>query len=401
MLSPAKININSLKADYEMNCQKGKLSIGAKSAWIKTDNDFQRYDVSPSSENLDKERSNHFIYKENINAGYVNFNRQLKKIMFQAGLRVENTIADGVSNGLKFNGTNYVPSISSFHRSYTDLFPSAAITFNKNPKDQWSLSYSRRIDRPAYQDLNPFEFKLDEYTFMKGNVNLRPQYTNSFGISRTYKFKLNMVLNYSHVKDMFTQIFDTLDKSKAFVSKKNLATQDIVNLNISYPYQYKSYSLFTSINTNYSIYNADFGTGRKIDLQAFGFNLFAQNSLKFKKTWTAELSGFFNAPTVYQGSFKGKLMYSVDAGLSKQVMKGKATLKAAVSDIFHSMGFRATSDFAGQVMKFNYKSESRQLKLSFSYRFGNNGVKPARQRALGADEETKRVQSGGGMGIGN
>jgi hypothetical protein len=401
MLSPAEININSIKADYEQNFKKGKLSFGAKSAFVKTDNNFQRYNVEGAVEDLDKDRSNHFIYKENINAGYANYNRQYKKFMIQAGLRLENTVSEGESNGLKYNGTGYSPSITSFKRSYTDLFPSAAITFNKNPMKQWSLTYSRRIDRPAYQDLNPFEFKLDEYTFQKGNINLRPQYTNSFGITHTYKYKLNVNLNYSHVKDMFTQLIDTAEKSKAFISKKNLATQDIASLTISYPFQYKSYSLFTNISTNYSKYHADFGSGRKVDLDAFGFNFFAQNSVKFAKTWTAELSGFFNAPTIYQGSFKGRSLYSVDAGLQKQVFKGKATIKTSVSDVFHTMRFRATSDFAGQTTRFSSRWESRQFKLSFNFRFGNNGVKPARQRSGGADDELKRVQQSNGVGIGN
>ncbi len=397
IVSPAQINISSIKADYEQNLLKGKLGIGVKSAGVKTDNDFQRYNVDVTGEELDKDRSNHFIYKENITAGYLNYNRQYKKFMMQVGVRAENTISKGVSNGLKFNGTSYVASTSSFRRSYTDFFPSAAITFNKNPQKVWGLSYSRRIDRPAYQDLNPFEFKLDEYTFMKGNINLRPQYTNSFGITHTYKFKLNFGLNYSHVKDLFTQIMDTIEKSKAVFSKKNLATQDIVSFNVSYPFQYKSYSLFTNISSNYSKYKADFGTGRKVDVNAFGFNLFVQNSLKFAKTWTAELSGFYNAPTIYMGSFKGKSMYNVDAGLSRQVMKGKAVVKASVSDVFHTMRFRATSDFAGQVMKFTYRPESQQFKLSFTYRFGSNTVKAARQRSSGAEDELKRVQQSGGI----
>jgi len=402
MFSPANININSVKADYEQNFKKGKLGIGGKTAYVKTDNDFQRYNVYPSGEEIDNDRSNHFIYKENINAGYVNYNRPFKGFMIQGGLRVENTVSEGVSNGLKYNGTQYVPSISSFRRSYTDLFPSAAITFNKNPMKQWSLTYSRRIDRPAYQDLNPFEFKLDEYTFQKGNINLHPQYTNSFGITHTYKFKLNATLNYSHVKDMFTQLIDTAEGSKAFISKRNLATQDIASFNVSYPFQHKSYSLFTNISSNYSQYRADFGSGRKVKLDAFGFNFFAQNSLKFAKTWTAELSGFFNAPTVYQGSFKGRSLYSVDAGLQKQVMKGKATIKASMSDVFHTMKFRATSDFAGQFTRFSSTWESQQFKLSFNFRFGNNGVKAARQRSTGSEDETKRVQQGnGGVGIGN
>jgi iron complex outermembrane receptor protein len=400
MLSPSQININSAKADYEQNFMKGKLGFGAKSAWVKTDNDFQRYNVYASGEDLDKDRSNHFIYKENINAGYINYNRQYKKIMIQGGLRVENTVSEGVSNGLKYNGSNYVPGTSSFKRSYTDLFPSASVTFTKNPKEPWSISYSRRIDRPAYQDLNPFEFKLDEYTFMKGNINLRPQYTNSFGITRTCKYRVTTTLNYSHVKDLFTMIIDTVEKSKAIASKKNLATQDIVSFNVSYPFQYKSYSLFTNISSNYSKYEADFGEGRKINLNSFGFNFFAQNSLKFSKTWTAELSGFYNAPTIYMGNFKGKSMYNVDAGVSKQVWKGKAVIKTSVSDVFHSMKFRGESDFAGQTTKFSFRQESRQFKLSFNYRFGSNTVKAARQRASGAEDELKRVQQGGGM-LGN
>jgi hypothetical protein len=317
--------------------------------------------------------------------------------MIQVGLRVEQTTAEGISNGLKQNGAGYIPDVSSFKRSYTDFFPNATITFNKNPMKQWSMSYSRRIDRPAYQDLNPFEFKLDEYTFMKGNINLRPQYTSSFGVSHSYKYKLNTVLNYSHVTDMFTALIDTVEKSKAFVSKKNLATQDIVSLTVSYPFSYNSYTLFTSVSGNYSKYQADFGAGRRVDLDAFGFTLFAQNSLKFSKTWTAELSGFFNAPTIYQGSFRAKSLYSVDAGLSKQFLGGRVIVKTAVSDVFGSLRFRAVSDFAGQVTNLRYRQESRQFKLSLSFRFGNNGVKPARQRATGADDETKRIQQGGGL----
>ncbi|MFT3909329.1 MAG: outer membrane beta-barrel family protein [Ferruginibacter sp.] len=397
ILSPAQISINSIKTDYEQNFLKGKLGIGIKSAIIKTDNDFERYNVYGSIENLDMDRSNHFIYKENINAGYLNYNRQFKTLMIQVGLRVENTISEGLTNALKYNGINYVDNSSSFKKSYTDLFPSASITCTKNPMKQWSLSYSRRIDRPAYQDLNPFEFKLDEYTYMKGNIDLKPQYTNSFGITHTYKYKLNISLNYSHVKDMFTQILDTTEKSKAFLSKKNLATQDITSLSVSYPFQYKSYSLFTNISSNYSKYKADFGEGRKVDLNAFGFTFFAQNSFRFAKTWTAELSGFYNAPTIYMGNFKGRSIYNVDAGLSKQIMKGNATVKASVADIFYSQKFRASSDFAGQTMKMTYRSESRQFRINFNYRFGNNKVKVARQRSGGAEEELKRAQQNNGI----
>jgi iron complex outermembrane recepter protein len=262
--------------------------------------------------------------------------------------------------------------------------------------NQYSVTYSRRIDRPNYQDLNPFEFKLDEYTFQRGNINLRPQYTNSVGLTNTYKYKLTTTLNYSHVKDLFTQIIDTAEVSKAFVSKRNLATQDIVSLNISYPFRYKAYSMFANVNSFYTKYNADFGDGRKIKVNAGGLSLFVQNSVKFGKTWTAELSGFYNAPTVYQGTIKAKSLWSMDAGIQKQVMQGKGNIKASVSDVFHTLKFRGVSDFAGQRSDLDVHWESRQFKLNFSYRIGSNQVKAARQRGTGADEEMKRVQQSGG-----
>ncbi len=400
MIAPTQIDIYSGKADYEQNFKKGRLGLGAKVAYVKTSNDFNRYNVYNTGKIMDTLRSNDFKYTENINALYVNYNRQYKGIMIQAGLRMENTTAEGKSNGYRKNGNGYAGYDSTFKRNYTDLFPSAAITFNKNPMNQWSLSYSRRIDRPAYQDLNPFEFKLDEYTFQKGNTQLRPQYTNSIAVTNTFKYFLTTTLNYSHVSDVFSQIVDTADISKAFISKKNLADQDIVSLNISMPFQYKWYSIFTNINTFYSHYKANLGTGRNIDLEVYSLNLYAQQTFKLTKTTTAELSGFYASPSIWQGTFKSKEMWGLDAGLQQTLFKGKATVKATVTDFLKTMKWSGTSDFAGQYVKTSGNWESRQFRLNFSYRFGNTQVKAARQRKTAADDESKRVGSQGGGGIG-
>ncbi|HEU4472979.1 MAG TPA: TonB-dependent receptor [Flavisolibacter sp.] len=399
MIPPTKIDIYSLKADWEQNFKKGKLGLGFKTSYVQTDNDFQRYNVFTNGKTLDTLRSNRFDYTENINAVYANYNRAFKGFAIQAGLRVENTTSKGNSSGFKQVGSNYFEYDSTLKREYTDFFPSAAITFNKNPMNQVSLSYSRRIDRPAYQDLNPFEFKLDEYSFQKGNTQLRPQYTNSFGLTHTYKYKLNTTLNYSHVNDIFSQLIDTADKSKSFITKKNLATQDIVSLNVSYPFMYKTFTSFVNINTYYSHFQADFGTGRAIDLDVVSFNVYSQNSLKFAKTWTGEISGFYTAPSIWQGTFESKAMWGVDVGIQKQLMKGKANIRAAVSDIFRSMRWAGISNFAGQYMDASGRWESRQFKLNFTYRFGSTQVKAARQRNTGAEDENKRVQNAGG-GIG-
>jgi hypothetical protein len=400
MIAPTDININSVKADWEQPFKKGTLGVGGKFAHVKTDNDFQRYNVIANVQQLDKDRSNTFSYKENISAAYVNYSRAFKGFAIQAGVRMENTNAEGVSNGLKNNSGTYTAYTETFKRSYTDFFPSAAITFNKKPTNQYNITYSRRIDRPNYQDLNPFEFKLDEYTFQKGNINLRPQYTNSIGITNTYKYKLTTALNYSHVKDLFTQVFDTAEKSKAFISKQNLATQDIVSLTVTYPYRYKAYTMVASVNSFYNSYNANFGTGRIINVKTGGLTIYNQNSIRFAKKYTAELTGVYVAPSVYQGTIKAKSMWYVDAGLQKQVLKGRATIKTSVSDIFKTLKFSGVSDFAGQHSDIKANWESRMFKVNFAYRFGSNMVKAARQRATGADDETKRTQNSGGVAPG-
>ncbi len=405
MIAPTDIDLFAFKTDYEQNYKGGRLGIGGKIGLVNTDNDFQRYNVYDWGKEYDKDKSNRFKYEENINALYVNYNKQLAKgVMVQAGLRVENTHSKGTSTGLRKTDTGYEDYDSTFKRDYTDFFPSAALTFNKNPMNQWTVSYSRRIDRPAYQDLNPFEFKLNEYTYMKGNTQLRPQYTNSIGVTNIYKFKLTTTVNFSHVKDIFSQVPDTIEKTKGFLTKKNLATQDIVSFNISYPFQYKWYTFFATANANYSHYKADLkdagGTSRKIDQSVFAYTFFMQNSFKLGKGWTGELSGLYISPSVWQGLIESGAMGTVDAGLSKTLFKGKGTIKAAVGDIFQTMKWSGTTNFAGTNSSFNGHGEMPQFKLNFNYRFGSNTVKAARQRKSAVEDETKRANQSGQGGIG-
>lgn len=394
MIAPNDISIYSFKTDYEQKFKKGKLGTGGKLAYVDSKNDFQRYNVFTNGKLLDTLKSNNFRYTENINALYVNYSKAYKGFIIQAGVRMENTISKGHSTGYKrlSNGT-YATYDSAFKRNYTDFFPSFTITFNKNPKNQWSISYSRRIDRPAYQNLNPFEFKLDEYTYSKGNTALTPQYTSGIKLSNTYKYKLTTQLSYSHTTDVFAQITDTAEKTKTFITQKNLATQDNVGLNISYPFQIKWYSSFVNINSYYSHYKANLGIGRSINLDVFTASIYIQNSFRLGKGWTGELSGFFNSPSLYQGTFKLKALGGIDAGIQKSMLKGKGTLKTSVSDILKTQVFTATSNFVGQRLIANGGTDSRQFRINFSYRFGSMQVKAARQRKTGVEEESERVKT--------
>ena len=125
-----------------------------------------------------------------------------------------------------------------------------------------------------------------------------------------------------------------------------------------------------------------------------------QNSFNLGKGYKAELSGFYNSPSIYQGTFQAKAIYNLDGGVQKAILKNKGTLKLSVSDMFNVLKFRGNIDFAGQHSTVVFKPESRQFKINFNYRFGNNQVKAARQRKATIDEENKRTQSSGGMGVG-
>src|SRR4030095_1737463 len=141
-------------------------------------------------------RSNHFIYDENINAAYITVNKQLKKWSLQGGLRVENTIAKG------FQVTND----STFKRDFTNLFPSAFISYAIDKNNSLTVSYSRRITRPSYQDLNPFTYFLDSLSYRQGNPYLLPQFSHNIELSHAFKGKLITTLNYNNTTDVISQV---------------------------------------------------------------------------------------------------------------------------------------------------------------------------------------------------
>ncbi len=269
--TPTDIDIETFKADYELPAGKGKFGFGGKYSNVKTRNIFDFYNVISGTNVKDNARSNRFNYTENISAGYLNFTSPLgKKWTMRAGVRMENTHSIGDLIAYNPQPDDHV------ERDYLDFFPSGGITYNPNQKNSFSLSYSRRIDRPNYEDLNPFENKIDELTYQKGNAFLRPQYTNIIELTHTYNARFNTTLSYSHIKDYRTNIIDTTDKNRVFRTVKNLASQDILNLNFSVPIDItKWWKVFLSANGYHSLYKADFGVNKKIDISLLPYNFTA------------------------------------------------------------------------------------------------------------------------------
>lgn len=397
--TPTDIHIYTGKIDYETPFKKGKLGFGIKISDVKTDNTFDFYNIISGYDFLDYNRSNTFSYKENINAGYINYNRPInQKLSIQAGLRVENVVSDGE---LK-RADGVAQSDDRVKRKYTDLFPSAAISYNQSMNHIFNLTYSRRIDRPNYQELNPFENKLDELTYQKGNAFLRPQYTNTVAFSHTFKYRYTTSLSYSHINDFKAQVIDTTEKSRSFMTQKNLAKQDIININFSLPFQInKWWTLYANINAYNSHYKADFGAGKKIDISIQSANIYMANSFTIGGGYTGEISGFVTAPSVWAGTFKSRALGTLDLGLQKTLFNGKGNFKVSYTDLLKTFKWRGVSDYGAAYIDVRGNWESQQLRMNFTWRFGNNQVKASRQRTTASEEENKRLQSSGGLGGGN
>jgi iron complex outermembrane recepter protein len=393
MITPSDINLYSFKSDYEQNFKKGRLGFGGKIAFINSDNLFNFYNHDGNNKLwYDSVLSNHFIYRENINALYMNYNKSYKNLQVQLGMRMENTITKGRSTGFTKEGNGDFKNYDEiFTRRLMDFFPSGAITFTKNPKSQWTISYSRRINRPSYQDLNPFEKRSSEYGGFKGNPSLRPEYANTYSLINVFHSRLVTNLSYSHTTDVIVAISDTLNGTKSFYSPKNLATQDNISLSINYSWSKKWYSLNVGPTGYYTHNLANFGIGRTVDLNVYALMGYIQNTFTLGKGWTASISGFYNSPSLYRGTMKSHSLGAVNAGFQKLIFKGNGTVRLNFNDIFNTLHWYGTSNFAGQYLNARVYWDPRNITLAFSYKFGSSQVKSARQRRSGLDEESKRA----------
>ncbi|OCX52093.1 hypothetical protein BEL04_11380 [Mucilaginibacter sp. PPCGB 2223] len=384
--SPSNIEINTEKIDYTLPFHKTmKFEAGLKSSYVKTDNNLQaQLQNSGGAFVNDTTRTNHFIYKETVTAAYVNLSRVYKKTQVQIGLRAENTHSIG----------NSLTTKQIVDRTYTDLFPSVFINHSLSANHEIGFSYSRRIDRPQYDNLNPFQYNLDQYTYEKGNPFLNPQYTNSFEVDYTYKHTINVSLNYSHTYDVITQIIlpDNARKS-TYQTTLNLNTQDVYNININVPYTFtKWWSGNANLNANYLLIKSKALLGADLDAGAPAAQFRATQSLQLNKTLRAEISTGYQSPQTY-AVLKLKAQYWTDMGISQALFNKKASVKFSVSDVFNTRKNAATSLYQSLNFAFHQKNETQIARLTFTYNFGNSKIK-ARQHQTGAESEKGRVNTG-------
>lgn len=388
---PSEIRIYTAKTDYVHPFSKNtKLEAGVKTGFVNTDNNVMYQRDTSTGWKTDEQRTNHFVYKENVNAAYAILTTTIKKWEFTGGLRIENTNATGTQ---KLND-------SSFARHYTNLFPNAGAAYTINEKNQLSFAYSRRIRRPDYEDLNPFIFFLDSLTYGQGNPYLQPEFSNRIEISHTYNKFLTTTISATQTSDIITEILkQNTEKRTTFQTKENFSKRRQVGFSISANRQlikWWSVNIYAGIfNNNYTGIYSDGITNTPVDINVINFDGNLSNSFTFAETWTAELSGWFNS-NPSEGLLIGRPMGAVNAAVAKQIMKKKATVKLGIRDIFRTSNFSGYSRYADVDLDVynDRKRDNRQVNISFTYKFGKSNIAPERRRTGGAGEEKSRVKSG-------
>jgi iron complex outermembrane receptor protein len=384
---PQNITIYSGKVDYTLPLKNDtRFEAGLKTSFVRTDNNANYDSIQNGTVVHDFNRSNHFIYEENVNAAYVNLSKKLsKKWNAQLGLRLENTNAKGnqLTTGVQFN------------RNYTQLFPTAYLQYAANEKNSFVLNYGRRINRPDYESLNPFINFIDRYTFQQGNPNLKPQFAHNIELSHTYNNFLTTTLNYTRTTDIIQQTIEQNEvDTTTYVKQSNIASMNQYGISISANKQIKkwwTFSFYTNVYHNVFTGLVNF---EPISIAATTAVLQSQQQFKLGKGWGAEVSGFYRTKGV-EGVIITHSMWQMGAGFSKQVLKNKGTVRVSIRDIFASNKFHGESRYGNVDAKFTNINDSRAVSVGFTWRFNKGKSSQAGERKKGgADEEQNRVRTG-------
>lgn len=385
---PTDISIYALKSDYSQPfLWKSNVEAGVKSAYTRTDNIAEYSNMIGGVSTPDYDKSNHFIYDEVITAAYLNFNKSFGRLDLQAGLRAENTFSNG--NQL---GNAQKPS-SSFERKYTSFFPTLYLGYKLDTLNKHSLglSYGRRIERPFYQDLNPFLNPLDKFTFYSGNPFLRPTFMNSIELSHSYKGMVNTGFTYAESSDNIAEtveIQDTIYYSRPF----NIGLSRFYTLasNAGFPVT-KWWTTNLYVEGTYAEFKSQL-YGQTLNSSGFWLSFQNSNTFKLQKGWTAELSGNYSTDVTYNQMVLGA-NGQVSVAVAKKILKGKGTLKLSGNDIFYTRVNRGIINNLN-LTDANWRGlhDTRFVTLTFQYNFGKSYESRGKYKSAGSEAEQGRVK---------
>lgn len=315
------------------------------------------------------ELTNDFRFEERIYAAYGILSNKYEKLSWQLGLRLEQTDLE----------TLLLQTDESNNQNYLSLFPSANISYKYNQISSLQVSYSRRITRPRFRNLNPFLTYSNPLSLFTGNPNLQPQFTDSYEVGLLQNRKSSTIyfgVYYRHTEDVVQRIQESNQEGVTIRFPENLGVRDDIGLetNINYDFTKKF-----RITSNINFFNSQVDGGETLSAEATTVSTRMGAFYRDRKLFNAQLSWFYRAPqNTPQGTRKS--IQSLDVGLSKDVLKNNGTISMNVRDLFNTRKYRGetiTETFITD-SEFQWRRGPTAV-VSFTYRLNQKKQRSSRR----------------------
>ena len=375
--SPSHITIKSANIDFSQALSKNtRLNLGAKSSRVNNDNQIDFDTLKNGHYVVDSARSDHFVYTERIDAAYLELESKLgSNTNLTMSVRGEHTHFTAES----VNPARHADS------SYFNLFPNVQLSHQIDKSNLLTLSYSRTIGRPNYQDLNPFVSYVDQFYSSTGNPFLRPDFINTYRISDFIADKYRVSLSTIITNNYYQIIFDQKATGQYFTTKANLGTRYQYMIEFNLPFDLTSWwHVDAQLDASHERYS--YKNYAVPDKTTNNFNINVTQNFKLTSKLSAQLINEYQSPTYYVISQYQYLAWT-NVGLRYSILKDKGAIRLAVSDVFNSYFNKYTTTFNGMNIFSRDKIGSRFVTATFTYHFGTT---PAKTK-IKTTEEQKRL----------
>ena len=383
-----RINLWSLKSDYQKSWETISVSAGFKYAEVNTDNSFRFFNFENQTPVFDPFQSNDFSYTENVTAAYTNFNFTLGKYLsINAGLRMEHT----ESRGQLFSEVE--TENNDVSRSYTDFFPNLGLSYDDQEKHSFSLGLGRRITRPVYQDLNPFERPNSQLVIWKGNPFLNPNYVMNYQGSYAYKQKYILTAYYSETTDFFSRIVETTGEETTQIIPRNMEKATNLGFSLSVPFQLaKNWEVLLFGNIFRETFEGDVES-TFIDLSNWQWDYRIQNIITLPSEILLDVTFTQRSRWIWRGSVFISGNEALSFGIRKDFFDKKLQLRITGADILRTQSdYPYTSDYGGIDLDGVYTADNRRFGLGLTYNFGSRKSESKKKKGA-LDEELRRIQN--------
>lgn len=371
-----------------------KLELGVQALLFETNIEYSSTGTSLNSQGeLVQTPRTDFDYTRDIYSAYATYSKSFEKWSVQLGARLEQVAVKADTN-----------TVRAFTNDYVQVYPSAFVTYNPTEKNQYQVSYSRRVDRPGISQVNPIREFTTPFISAFGNTQLEPQFTNSVEVNYTRSLEKGSITGgvfYRAIEDEINRAlfvdrndinrviltFDNFDNTSAYGVELsgNYKPTKWWNFNASFDlYNQTQTGISEFINTNEPDPSAaDIVTQTVVvDNTAWNFRVF--NNFKVTKDLTLSAFGFYRGQNRTL-QFEIEPMYFVNIGARYSLWEGRGTFSLNYNDIFNTMQFA----FDGvrpyrQTGAFNW--ESNTVNVSLAYRFGGGKFR-AKSRKRRDDNE--------------